>query len=73
MIPDEPNSIGLYKTFPWWSILHYLIQTAPVLMLELAYCVDQMPEKAENILNSAKKIIRWLHHMAADNAATQRA
>ena len=73
LLPEQPNPIGLYKVSPWWSLLHHLMQAATVLMLELSFRVDHMPFEAEDILNSAKKIVQWLYKMAADNIAARRA
>lgn len=73
MIPDEPNPVALYKVAPWWCILHYLMQASSVLMLELSFRSHHMPEEAENILQSAKKVVRWLHAMSDENLAARRA
>lgn len=73
LLPEKPNPIGLYKVSPWWSLLHHLMQAATVLMLELSLRVDHMPCEVEDILNSAKKAVQWLHKMAADNVAARRA
>ncbi len=73
MIPDEPNPVALYKATPWWCVLHYLMQAASVLMLELSFRAHHMPEDAENILQSAKKAVRWLHNMGEENLAARRA
>ncbi|KAI9879214.1 MAG: hypothetical protein M1830_009215 [Pleopsidium flavum] len=73
LLPDEPNPIGLYKIAPWWCLLHYLMQAATVLMLELAIRADHMPFEAEEIVNCAKKVVRWLKKMSEENLAAQRA
>lgn len=73
LLPEKPNAVGLYMVSPWWSLLHHLMQAATVLMLELSFRVDHMPFEVEDILNSAKKAAQWLHKMAADNVAAQRA
>lgn len=73
MIPDEPNPIGLYQVSPWWSVLHYLMQATIILMLELSFRAHHMPEEAESILEASKKGVRWLHSMAAENLAAERA
>lgn len=73
LLPDEPNPIGLYKISPWWSLLHYLMQAVTVLMLELAIRSDHMPNEAEEILNCAKKAVRWLNKMSDESIAAQRA
>ena len=73
LIPDEPNAVGLNRIGPWWSILHYLMQAAMVLMLELSFRAHHMPEQAENILEASKKAVRWLHQMGQESESAQRA
>ena len=73
LIPDEPNAVGLIRVGPWWNILHWLVQATTVLMLEISFRVNHMPEEAENILESCKKGIRWLHALAEDNLSARRA
>ena len=73
LLPDEPNTIGLYKISPWWCLLHYLMQATSILMLELAIRSDHMPFEAEDILNCAKKAVRWLYKMSDECLAAHRA
>ncbi|RMZ82279.1 hypothetical protein DV738_g1858, partial [Chaetothyriales sp. CBS 135597] len=73
LIPNEPNPIGLLTVGPWWSILHFLVQAATVLMLEISFRAHHMPEEADAVLEAAKKAIRWLHALGQDNLSAQRA
>jgi hypothetical protein len=73
LIPVEPNAVGLIRVGPWWNILHWLVQATTVLMLEISFRVNHMPEEADTILESCKKGIRWLHAMAEDNPSAKRA
>ena len=73
MLPDEPNVRGLYRVSPWWCLVHYLVQGATVLMLELSFRADHMPNEAEEIFEAAKKALYWLRRMSEDNLAAQRA
>jgi hypothetical protein len=73
LIPDEPNPVGLIKVGPWWSILHWLVQSSSVLMLELSFRAHHMPEEADSVLEAAKKSVRWLHALAEDNMSARRA
>jgi len=72
-IPDEPNAVGLVRVGPWWSILHFLVQATTVLMLEISFRVNHMPEAADQVFESGKKSIRWLHALAEENASARRA
>ncbi len=73
LIPDEPNAVGLISIGPWWNILHWVVQATTVLMLEISFRANHMPEEADTILESSKKGIRWLHALAEDNPSARRA
>ena len=73
LLPDEPNPIGLYKIAPWWCLTHFLMQAATILMLELSFRADHMPNEAEEIFRTAKKSVKWLRSMKAGDEAARRA
>ncbi|KIY00048.1 uncharacterized protein Z520_04686 [Fonsecaea multimorphosa CBS 102226] len=73
LIPDKPNAVGLMRVGPWWNIVHWLVQATTVLMLEISFRANHMPEEAETIFESCKKGIRWLHALAEDNISARRA
>lgn len=73
LIPDEPNATQLYEIAPWWCILHYLMQAATVLLLELSFGNVHMPEGEQNFFIMAKKAIRWLFAMSEHSIASRRA
>ena len=73
LLPDTPNPKGLYKVGPWWCLVHYLMQAATVLMLELSFRADHMPTEAEELFDCAKKALVWLSSMAEDDEAARRA
>ena len=73
MLPQEPNAVGLYKVAPWWCLVHYLMQAATVLMLELSFRSDHMPNEVEDIFNSAKKATDWLRGLSEEDEAARRA
>lgn len=73
LIPDVPNAVGLNSVGPWFSILHFLVQAASVLMLEMSFRAHHMPEEAENIFEASKKAVRWIYELAGENYAAKRA
>ena len=73
MLPQKPNAIGLYKVAPWWCLVHYLVQAATVLMLELSFRSYHMPNEVEEIFDSTKKAIDWLRSLAQADEAAKRA
>lgn len=73
LLPDEPNAVGLYKIAPWWCLVHYLMQSATVLMLELSFRAEHMPTEVEEVFDSARKTLEWLRAMSEDDEAARRA
>ncbi|KAL4915297.1 fungal-specific transcription factor domain-containing protein [Aspergillus aurantiobrunneus] len=73
LIPDVPDASRTYQLCPWWCILHYLMQATTVLLLELSFGSIHIPEEEKNILEAAKKGIRWLHAMSKSSLASRRA
>lgn len=73
LIPDPPDPFQLYQLAPWWCILHYLMQSTTVLLLELSFANIHAPEEEANTLKSAKKAIRWLYAMSEYSTASRRA
>ena len=73
MLPTEPNAVGLYKVAPWWCLVHHLTQAATVLMLELSFRSDHMPNEAGEIFDSAIKAVDWLRSLSKKDEAAKRA
>lgn len=73
LIPDEPNAIQLYEISPWWCILHYLMQAATVLLLELSFGNVHNPDGEQTYIIMAKKAVRWLFAMSEHSIASRRA
>lgn len=73
LIPDEPNAVQLYQICPWWCILHYLMQAATVLLLELSFGSVHVPDEEPRFIQLTKKSIRWLYDMSQHSIASRRA
>lgn len=73
LFPDTPDAALLYKATPWWCILHYLMQATTVLLLELAFKAQHVPDKKSTVLKAAKKAIEWLLTMSKSSLASERA
>lgn len=73
MVPDEPNVLQLFQVSPWWCVLHYLMQAATVILLELSFGVIHVPEQEEKLVKLAKKSIRWFHAMSERSIGSRRA
>lgn len=73
LFPDSPDAALLHRISPWWCTLHYLMQSTTVLLLELAFQAQHVPEKAAMVSKAAKKALDWLHTLSKTNAACERA
>ena len=73
LFPDTPDAALLSRISPWWCTLHYLMQAATVLLLELAYRAQHVPEKAIMVSKAAKKALDWLSTLSKSNLASERA
>jgi hypothetical protein len=73
LLPDEPNTNYLYQTCPWWCILHYIMQTASVIILELSFGCVHVREKESSLLHLGKKSVQWLYTMSEHSIASRRA
>jgi len=73
LLPQIPNSVGLYRVSPWWSLFHYLVSAGSVIIVEIAMGAEHNPRQAGTLLKDAKKLIYWLKAMGKENAAAHRA
>jgi hypothetical protein len=73
LLPDTPDVLWLVRLSPWWCIIHYLMQSATILLIELDFCVKSDVDEAAKITLMVEKAMGWLLAMAADNLAAQRA
>ncbi|KAJ5091291.1 hypothetical protein NUU61_006161 [Penicillium alfredii] len=73
LFPDTPDAALLYRISPWWCTLHYLMQAATVLLMELAFRAQHVPEKATMVSKAAKKALDWLSTLSKVNMASERA
>ncbi|KAF2175859.1 hypothetical protein K469DRAFT_723784 [Zopfia rhizophila CBS 207.26] len=73
LLPDHIDTVYLYQTGPWWSLVHNLMQALTVLLLEMSYGTVHFPQNGEEILPSIKKLIRWLRTMKENNKMAERA
>jgi hypothetical protein len=63
----------LYAITPWWNTLHYLCEALSVLMLEMAFQSQHLPNEAAYILDDAKNGVRWLRAMAGESVSARKA
>jgi hypothetical protein len=73
LFPDAPDAALLHRITPWWCTLHYLMQASTVLLLELSFRAQHVPEKATMVSKAANKAIDWLSTLSKMNNASEKA
>jgi hypothetical protein len=63
----------LYAISSWWNTLHYLCEALSVMMLEMAFEAQHLPDESACILDDAKKGISWLAMMSDQSIAARKA
>lgn len=52
IMPDAPELSWIPRTTPWWSVLHFLMQSTTALLLGLSFCSFSSPPMNVSIDNS---------------------
>lgn len=73
LFPETLDTTQLYKMCPWWCMLHFLMQATTVLLLELAFDTQHVPDKASTVSKAARKALEWLSLMSKTSLASGRA
>lgn len=75
LLPNDPdrNLVSLYESGPWWSMVHNIMQSIVVLLLEISLRGKYFPEDRQEIIPPLKKLVRWLRTMRISNGVARRA
>ena len=74
VMESVPQFSGLlFSVSPWWHILHYLCEALSILVLEIAYRSEHLPNEAAKILEDAKKAVNWLRMMSDRSISARKA
>lgn len=65
LLPGDPeiNTKALYECGPWWSMVHTIMQSLVVLLLEISFGESHGQHESQNIMPSVNKLVRWLRAM----------
>ncbi|KAJ5179864.1 C6 transcription factor [Penicillium capsulatum] len=73
LLPDQVDTTWLYSMTQWWCILHYIMQSTSVLLIELfAHCRPRTREAAQ-LIDEIQKAMHWLREMSTKDQSAQRA
>lgn len=73
LILEEFNSGSPHHNGAWWCRLHYTMQAATLIILEISFGSVHMPGKQRTLLQLAKNCIKWLHKTSEHSIASHRA
>ncbi|KAE8417406.1 fungal-specific transcription factor domain-containing protein [Aspergillus pseudocaelatus] len=73
LFPEPLEAALLHKLSPWWCVLHFLMQATTVLLIELSFHVQHVPEKAAMVSKAARKSYDWLSVMSETSMASEKA
>ncbi|RAK96569.1 putative C6 transcription factor [Aspergillus ibericus CBS 121593] len=73
LLPDPPDLPWVYRISPWWCILHYLMQSTTVLIIELLLMVKPGTAKFRKVAGQVSKATCWLAEMSTKDPSCQRA
>ncbi|EED21370.1 C6 transcription factor, putative [Talaromyces stipitatus ATCC 10500] len=73
ILPATMDTSTLYKISPWWCTLHYIMQATTVLLLELSFRAEHVPERAGEVSQALKKAVKWLFELSHSSDSAHRA
>ncbi|KAI4667152.1 uncharacterized protein J4E79_001836 [Alternaria viburni] len=73
LFPEQPDTQFIYSQGPWWDVVHLIMQSVAVLLLEMAYEGKHLKDERDDILTCIKKMIRWLRAMKVSDPVAARA
>lgn len=72
LLPPISDPTKIYEIVPWWNTIHYIIEAASVLMLELAYRAEHVPKLAIQLVEDSKLAVRWLAALSDQSVAARK-
>ncbi|KAJ5286720.1 hypothetical protein N7478_002406 [Penicillium angulare] len=73
LLPDETDICLLYQVSPWWGVLHHMMQSTTIILVELFTRTSPGTMEAAGLIGDIKKAIRWLREMATRDTSSLRA
>lgn len=73
ILPDEPDVNWLYEFLPWWCVLHYVMQSTTVILVELFSRTQPGTAEAAGLTEKLQKAVRWLRAMSTGSPSAHRA
>lgn len=73
LLPSTVDLSWLYVTTPCWLVLHYIMMSITVLMVELFLRCEAQSSEERRIIAQVQKALRWLKFMSNSDASAKKA
>jgi hypothetical protein len=73
LLPRDVNAVELYKSSPWWCVLHYLVQAGVILIMEISFDTPHIPAEIDTLITESAHVLRWLLALSTTSPTAQRA
>ncbi|KAF1849131.1 uncharacterized protein K460DRAFT_280163 [Cucurbitaria berberidis CBS 394.84] len=73
LLPDQPDADFIYSSGPWWTVIHIIMQSMAVLLLEMAYEGKNLTNDKPDLVASIKKLLSCLRVMQVKDPVAARA
>lgn len=73
VLPRKPEAAKIYRTLPWWNLLHFICQAAAVLIIELCLGGVHCPSQVDDIVDCLKVALSYLQCMSAGSLSVFKA
>ncbi|KAJ5655134.1 hypothetical protein N7507_007084 [Penicillium longicatenatum] len=73
MLPNRTDASLLFKLAPWWCVLHYIIQSTTIILVEFFMRTESGIIEAVDLLDDIRKAVYWLREIATRDPSSQRA
>lgn len=73
LLPESADAPWLYGVSPWWCVLHYVMQSTTVLLMDLFTRTDPGTPEAARLIEKIEKATRWLRAMSTKDDSSRRA
>ncbi|KAJ5369350.1 uncharacterized protein N7496_009110 [Penicillium cataractarum] len=73
LLPSTVDLAWLYGTTPCWLVLHYIMMSITVLMIELFLHSEGQSSEERSVLVQVQKALRWLKFMSNSDTSAKKA
>ncbi|PGH11982.1 hypothetical protein AJ79_04569 [Helicocarpus griseus UAMH5409] len=73
ILPRSIHPVELYRSTPWWCVLHYITQAGAILIIGLSMDVLHLPDETEDLINESSRVLQWLQALSKTSYPARRA